>query len=112
MNFSIYRKIAAADTNAALIRAGVVKLAGYMIYNTNAAARYVKFYNKVSEPVVGTDVPVLTIAIPPNSAAEIFIGEPGINFDLGLGIGIVTGAADANTTAPSAADVVVNALYY
>lgn len=112
MNFSVYRKIAAADTNAAVIQAGVTKLAAYMMYNTAASARYVKFYNKATAPTVGTDTPVLTVAIPANSAAEILIGEPGLNFDSGLGIGIVTGAADSNTTAPSAADVVVNVLYY
>lgn len=33
--------------------------------NINAAARYLKLYNKASAPTVGTDTPVLTIPLPP-----------------------------------------------
>lgn len=112
MNPTIYRTLSAADTNAVLIAAGQKKLAGYDIHNNAASARFVKLYNKVTAPVVGTDVPVLVIGVPANSAARLIFEDDGINFSAGLGIGIVTGITDASTVAPTANDVVVNILYY
>ena len=98
------------DQTGDLLITGKRVLFGWFISNQNAAVLYVKFYNKATAPTVGTDTPVLTLAIPAVSAANVeFLG--GIAFSLGIGVGATTGVVDADTGAPGASEVVVNALY-
>jgi hypothetical protein len=97
---------AAASDNATLVAVGPVKLCFITAYNAAAAARYVKLYNKATAPTVGTDVPIMTIAIQATSQFNFNLGENQLLFPLGLGVGMVTGATDNNTTALTAADVV------
>lgn len=106
----VYRVVAANSDNAALILTGVRKVWGWELANTNASARYVKLYDKATAPTVGTDVPKMTLTVPGAGfrAAEKCIGIP---FDLGLGIGIVTGAADNSTTAVAAGEVIAHIFY-
>jgi hypothetical protein len=55
---------AAASTNATLARAGSGYLFQVLVTNVTASVKYLKIYNKASAPVVGTDVPFMTIALP------------------------------------------------
>jgi hypothetical protein len=108
-----YKLISAASTNATSVKgsAGTV----YMItaFNTNAAARFLKLYNKASAPTVGTDTPLLTLAIPGNTAGAGFtLNVPvGINFGTGIALALTTGIADSNTGAVAADEIVVNLAY-
>lgn len=95
---------AAADTNTTSAKASAGVLYHARGYNAAAAVRYLKFYNKATAPTVGTDTPVLTLALPP-SAAFSFDWPIGRYFATGIGYGMVTGAADNSTTALTAADV-------
>jgi len=97
----------AATNNAAVIKASAGTLWSVTAFNANASPRYVKFYNKATAPTVGTDVPVLVIAVPATSTIMIGGGSNGIRFATGVGIGIVTGAADADNTAVAANDIKV-----
>ena len=110
MTTYIYRKLSANNATGLLIKSGTGVRVGWSIQNTANAVRYVKFYNKSTAPSVGTDTPVITLAIPANGAIS-FSHNEGINFSDGIGIGIVTGVADNDTTAPSANDVVANVFY-
>ena len=83
----------------------------YYVSNTNAANLYLKFYNTAGTPTVGTDTPVLTCMIPTGAAANVGLPVEGVHFSLGIGIGATTGAADADTGAPGANDVIVNVGY-
>jgi hypothetical protein len=104
-----YRVVSLNTNNAALILTGVRYLYGWELSNVNAAFRYVKLYDKATAPTVGTDVPVLTLGVPTGwRSAEKLIGIP---FSLGLGIGIVTGAADSDNTAVAAGEVIAHILY-
>ena len=67
--------------------------------NINAAARYLKLYNKASAPTVGTDVPVLTIPIPATGVVNIAFGTQGFRFSAGIAFALTTGNADSDTTA-------------
>lgn len=104
-----YRNISLLATGQ-LIKAGQSCVFGYFIANNAASVRYLKFYDKVSAPTVGTDTPLLTIPLPANSAANFYLG-PGIQFTSGVGIGATNLIADSDTTAPTANDVVVNIFY-
>lgn len=94
----------AASTNATNVATTACEVFSIAAYNAAASVRYVKFYNKASSPTIGTDVPVVILAIAPASWAQLNWAK-GLYLSTGLGYGIVTGAADNNTTAPSAADV-------
>lgn len=108
-----YRRISTADTNTASIKAAAGTVYGWSIGNLNAAARYVKLYNKASVPVVGTDTPFLTLPIPGNTAgAGSNLALPGgIAFGTGIALAITANAADADATVIGAGDVILNVFY-
>lgn len=95
----------AASTNATSAKASAGTVYGITGYNSNAAVRYLKLYNKASAPTVGTDTPVLTYAIPP-TAGFAFDDVNGMYFSTGIAYALTTGSADADTGAVGAADIV------
>lgn len=102
-----YSNIDLDETGIAAVPRGCT-LVGYYIYNAASSVRYVKFYDLVAAPTVGTTVPVLVFPIPATSGANAFL-EAGIcDFVKGMGIGASTGVANNDSGAPSANDVQVN----
>jgi hypothetical protein len=93
---------AAASTNATSAKA----LSGdlHVVNGNNAAGalRYLKFYNKASAPTVGTDVPVITLALPTGAFSFNLNGH---YFSTGIAYALTTGAVDADTGALTAADI-------
>jgi hypothetical protein len=108
--WSISTLLSAATTNATSVKASAGQVGGWYLYNANAAVRYLKLYNKASAPTVGTDVPVMTIPIPPGSGANVEIGK-GLPFATGIAFAITTGPTTADTGAVAANEIIVN-LYY
>ena len=110
---SISRLISASGTNATVAKASAGQVYGWSFYNTNAAARYIKLYNKATAPTVGTDTPVLTLLVPGNAAGagNNFEMTAGIPFATGIGFGTTTGMADSDTGAVGASEVIVNLFY-
>lgn len=101
---------AAASTNATSAKASAGDLFRVMGYNAAITVRYLKFYNKASAPTVGTDVPVLTIALAPSSAFERSLDA--LYFSTGIAYAMTTGSADADTGALTAGDVLgLNVVY-
>lgn len=92
----------AATNNATLISANPGAVYSVNGYNASAGVIYLKFYDKATAPTVGTDVPVLTYALPATAA---FSFPVPFGFVTGIGYGLVTGAADADNTAVGAGDV-------
>lgn len=106
-----YQLVAAASTNATNVKAtaGVV---GYIVANNvNAAVRYLKLYNKATAPTIGTDTPVMTIALPAGTVTVVPVPVGGIVFNTGIGFGTTTEATVAGTTGISASETVVNIGY-
>ena len=95
----------AATTNATLIKASAGRLFLIVGRNNVASIRYLKFYNKASAPTVGTDVPVLTIALDASSRFEIDLNPYGQFFTTGIAFAITGAVADNDTTAIAAADI-------
>lgn len=95
---------AAADTNATSAKASAGVLYSVKGYNAAVTVRYLKFYNKATAPTVGTDTPVLTIALPPQAAFALD-WPIGRYFATGIAYGMVTGSADNSTAALTAGDV-------
>jgi hypothetical protein len=83
------------------------RLYGWHVYNDGAAAVYLKFYDTATTPTVGTDTPLFVLGIPTKSAPPS-CPPAGVQFASGIWVAAVTGAADGNTTAPSANQVVAS----
>ena len=79
--------------------------------NINAAARYLKIYNKASAPTVGTDVPVLTVPLPAGQVVQIDGGSTGIRFGTGIAWALTVTAADSATDAVAASEIKVAISY-
>ncbi|MDO9334940.1 MAG: hypothetical protein Q7T61_00935 [Caulobacter sp.] len=95
---------AAASTNATSAKTSAGTLFFATGYNAAASVRYLKIYNKASAPTVGTDVPVLTLAIP--ASAGFAFDFPAMSFATGIAYALTTGAADSDTGALTLADIV------
>lgn len=111
---SISRVISNASTNGTSVKASAGQVYTIIATNINAAVRYLKLYNKASAPTVGTDTPVLTIAIPGNAAGAgivIDTGGIGAEFATGIALALTTGAADSDTGAVAANEIICQLLY-
>lgn len=108
-----FRLISAASTNATSLKASAGTIYSLLVTNTNAAARFIKFYNKASAPTVGTDTPVLTLLIPGATAGAGFTWNPqgGIDFSTGIAYALTTGVADSDTAAVAANEIIVAGTY-
>lgn len=103
---------AAATTNGTLVKAGPGDVYCVIATNTTASVKYLKLYNKLTAPTVGTDVPFMTIALPVSNAPSVIPLPMGVYFNLGIGFALTGAAANSDTTALASGDVVgVNVLY-
>jgi hypothetical protein len=95
----------ALTSTAQAIKASAGKLKGYFIYNPNAAAAYVQFYNTAQGSVtVGTTNPLFMLTIPPGSAANLWM-ESGVNFSTAMSWS-ATSTAGGNGAPTTALDAV------
>lgn len=99
------------------IKATAGKLGWIHVINRSTGVRYIKFYNATAANVtVGSTTPVLSFPVPTmadtNGAGfNINFGDAGVQFDTAITVAATTGVADADTGAPGANDVVLNAGY-
>ncbi len=100
--------ISAATTNGTSVKASAGQVGYIMATNTNAAARFLKLYNKASAPTVGTDTPVHTFLIPGNTSGFTINAGCGMEFTTGIAFAITTGVADSDNTAVAANEIVIN----
>ncbi|MBI4033846.1 hypothetical protein HY379_02495 [Candidatus Saccharibacteria bacterium] len=107
---SVYRNIS-LGTSGITIKSSPGQIYGWFLFNKSSAVRYVKLYNKASNPTVGLDTPFMTIPLPAGGGANVNFTS-GITFTKGIGVGATTGASDGDTGAPAANDVIVNVIYY
>lgn len=103
---------AAGTTNATSAKASAGRLYKIRGLNASASVRYLKVYNKASAPTVGTDVPVLTLALPASQVFDIDFDNIGFYLATGIAYALTTGSADNDTGALTAADVLgLNVIY-
>jgi len=94
---------AAASTNGTSIKTSngtVTHITGRMI---RASAAYLKLYDKASAPTVGTDTPRKTLYLAASASFDFLVDD---YFGAGIAYAITTAAADADTGALTAGDVV------
>lgn len=101
---TVYTVNSTASTNAAVIKTVAANLYGISAMNASATTKYVRFYSKATTPIVGTDVPIMVVAVPATSSKEIEY-VPALRIATGLGVAITGGAAATDATAVAAGDV-------
>jgi hypothetical protein len=102
---AVARIAAAAGTNATSVKTSAGSVNAIIAGNNAASARYVKFYDKASAPVVGTDTPLFTLILEASIAPALIKLDMGIPFSSGIAYAITGGVADSDTTAVTANDV-------
>ena len=103
---SVAKLISAASTNATSVKGSPGRLYGLHLTNTSAVSWvYVKLYNKASSPTVGTDVPAAIFALGPGESLPP-LNSQGVAFTTGIALAVTGLAADADTTAIAANQVV------
>ena len=108
----------AATNNATSAKASAGNLFTVSVVNTNAAARYLKFYNKASAPAPGTDNALLmwVLQVPASTVngglATLDFGARPLYFSTGIAWAMVTGAGDTDNTAVGAGDLIVTNIAY
>jgi hypothetical protein len=109
---SMYRRLSTADTNLDTAKASAGRLYSGYVSNTNANPRFLKIYDKASNPVLASDTPKWTVMIPGNaSGVSGSIKFHGLQFSSGIAIAITGAVGDTDTTAISANEVIVNLGY-
>ena len=98
------RVVAAATTNATSLKASAGNIAAIDLFNVATYTVFLKLYNKISAPTVGTDTPVWTIPIPATGGFSIDFSQ-GEYFSTGIAFAITKLQADSDTTALVAGDV-------
>lgn len=104
---------AAANQDSTVVKASAGVLYALLATNTNAAVRYLKVYNKATGPT-SADTPVLTIAVPGNTAGAgviVPIPECGIDFSAGIALRATTGVGDSDTNAVAANEIIAALVY-
>lgn len=98
-----------------LVAAGVKKISFLDVHNNAAAARFLKFYDKATAAVVGTDPVIMTIQLGAGQhIQQATVGQDGsgsLLFKNGIVVSATNLIADADATAPTANDVVLNLVY-
>ena len=101
-----YLAAASANQDSTVIKASAGQVYGWQLFNTSAASRYVKVYDKVTAPT-SADTPIKRYFLP--AGGGVVIPAPsGVVFTNGLAFRITAGVADTDATAVTANDVIVN----
>lgn len=108
-----FRRLATADTNAAIIKAAAGRVYGYTIANPSAAAKFVRLYNKATAPNPAADnaLIVRTIMIPAGGIASYHLGAGMAGFTNGIGIAATGAIGDTDATALAANDLIIHVDY-
>lgn len=100
---------AAANQDSTVIKNGAGTLYGLIVTNANAAARYLKFYNKATGPT-SADTPVATIYVPPLGGVALPI-DVGADFSTGISLRLTTGVADNDANPVAANEIIVTTFH-
>lgn len=105
------RLVTGATTNLKLLSPSpAMILEGLIATNTAAYAIFVKFYwfdaslQAATQPVVGTTLPNLTLAIPTLASLPFYFGKDGLYNKGDLWVAVTKLAADTDTTVTVAGD--------
>jgi len=107
-----YISAAGADEDATVIKNAAGQLSAVYLTTIDATPVYIKFYNKATAPTEA-DTPVLRMMVPGSATGGggALSIPAGFVFSTGIAFRMTTGAADADTGAVTAAEVLLNCGY-
>lgn len=113
---SVYSAIGAATNNATVVKSSPGMLYGFDIFNLDQTPIYIKFYDTTSTPTPGTTTIKLRYGVSAVASAlgthKPTVNLPlGVTFSTGIAFAIVTGITDADNTAVSVSEFLIN-IYY
>jgi len=119
LGFALYHNNnSSASVNGTLVKGTAGTIGTLLLTNTTASFKYLLLVNKsTTAPVSGTDSPILSIPIPPNSTIDCSTSFAGVRLGNGIGYYIsatntFTGVSTSSTpTAVAAGDVNVAMSY-
>ncbi len=94
-----------------LIKSGPGNFYGGFVYNSNAAARFLKIYDR-SIAATNSDIPIATIFCEPLKHTPIPAPAQGVELVSGLSVRATTGLADNDNTAPTAGDLYATLYFF
>jgi hypothetical protein len=109
--WSASKLVSANTTNATNLKASPGQLGFIAAYNNGATIAYLKLYNTAGTPTVGSTAVVQSYMLPAAGGGVIPI-PGGLAFSTGIGYAITGGAADSDTTAVAASQVIANFGYF
>lgn len=97
----------ASGTNATLVYGHQCKIQGYSLHCNASYAVFLHVYDLARKPIVGTDVPLFTVQVSPNTAsvpsqADFPRGIPLVN---GFAYSITKGVSDTDSQSVAANDL-------
>jgi hypothetical protein len=95
---TVYQISNGQNITPTLIVLGSLNLYGYNIYNLNAYSIYLKFYDSVASPTVGSDIPTLNVQVPALGSVVLFGSDALANFSTGLWIAATKNYIYTDTT--------------
>jgi hypothetical protein len=103
----------AASLNPTTVKNAPGVVTGGYLRNRAAAEKWFKFYNKASNPTVGTDVPIMQIGVPAGGSVPLgaVVGSSGLRFTTGIAYAVTGAYGTADTTNVAAADMDVELIY-
>lgn len=114
-----FHRVANVSNNATLVVGRPARLYSIWVTNVTATILFLKFFDTQVTPNPLTDQPVFVCGVPgvllagATSGAGGALSLPrGIRFENGLGLAMVTGAADGNNTSIVAAGDLVASITY
>ena len=94
-------KSSTASTNATSVKGSAGSIFNIIVHNTHGGGAgnsiALRFYDKATAPVVGTDVPMIIIHVGPNTSKELNFTS-GITFKNGIAYSITDGDALLDAT--------------
>lgn len=103
--------VSAVGINATVASATQAVMHNGIFTNTTATMKFMKFFNKTTTPVPGTDTPIISFGIPPNGTVVLNADLVPLRFSIGLSYAITGAAADLDNTSVAAGDVISNIWY-
>jgi hypothetical protein len=97
-----FHLVTGASTNVSSLAAVPTGFDGMIGWATVTA--YLKLFDKATAPVLGTDVPAMTIMLPANQLVRVDFGVETCAFKFGLQVAVTLNPADNDTTVLAAAN--------
>ena len=102
--------VSGATLNPTLVKVGAACINDIHLSNNSASWRYLKLFDLMNTPTIGTNVPIRIFGIPPGGVCNPNLGD-GLKVGTGIAYGITANPPHLDQTPIGASEVVVSMTY-